>query len=317
MTIKVSRSLTRVIAALTSAATLYLLGGYCASQNIWPWPWFRYAKSGLFASSERNKDPQYNPPRLFTFDKFGRLSSKIKSEAVNCPTQDTRTAVLVIAGQSNAANSGGQPTISQHGSRIVNYFDGRCYVAASPLLGSSGINGEFWTEMANLLVKLGSFDKIFLVPTAVGNTSIVRWSAGGDLNLMLRHTVNGLAASGFKVTHVLWHQGETDAAIGMSEEEYRMHFLSFVASLRAADIMAPVYVSVATKCMLAGSYSEGNPIALAQAALPKSQRGLWRGVNSDRMLAEVDRYDGCHFSGSGTSKMALGWATLLSSPPDR
>src|SRR5262245_16074980 len=141
MTIKVGCSLTRFIASLTSAATLYLLGGHCASQNIWPWPWLRYAKSGLFASSERSKDPQYNPPRLFTVDEFGRLSSKTKSEAVNCPTQDTRTAVLVIAGQSNAANSGGQPTISQHGSKIVNYFDGRCYVAVSPLLGSSGFNG--------------------------------------------------------------------------------------------------------------------------------------------------------------------------------
>ena len=149
--------------------------------------------------------------------------------------------------------------------------------------------------MANLLVMSGSFDKIFLVPAAVGNTSIVRWSVGGDLNLMLRQTVNGLATSGFKVTHVLWHQGETDAAIGISEKEYRMHFLSFVASLRAADIMAPVYVSVATKCLLAGSYSEGNPIALAQAALPKSQVGLWRGVDFDRLLSDVDRYDGSPF----------------------
>jgi carbohydrate esterase-like sialic acid-specific acetylesterase len=310
-------SLTRVIAALTSAAILYLVGGYCASKNIWPWPWFRYAKSGLFASSVRNQDPQYNPPKLFTFDEYGRLSSKIKAEAVNCPTQDGRTAVLVVAGQSNAANNGGQPTISQYGSRILNYFDGRCYAAASPLLGSSGINGEFWTETANLLVKSGTFDRIFLVPAAVDNTSIARWSAGGDLNLMLRHTVQRLAASGFKVTHVLWHQGETDAAIGMSEEEYRMHFLSFVASLRVAGITTPVYVSVASKCLLAGPYSEGNPVALAQAALPKSQPGLLSGLDSDRLLADVDRYDGCHFSGSGTAKMALGWATLLSSPPER
>jgi hypothetical protein len=50
-----------------------------------------------------------------------------------------------------------------------------------------------------------------------------------------------LAVSSFKVTHVLWHQGETDAAIGMSEEEYRNHFLSFIASLRIAGITAPVY----------------------------------------------------------------------------
>ena len=305
---KICRTL---IIAVVGAAALYLFGGYSASRNLWPWPWVRQTKAALFPPLE----PRYNPPRRFTFDEFGRLTSKVQNGAVDCPKQNDRTAVFLIVGQSNAGNYGGQLTVSEYGPRIVNFFDGRCYLASSPLLGSTGSWGEYWTEAANQLVHSGRFEKIVLVPAAVGGTSVARWSAGGDLNLLLRHTVDRVAATGFKITHVLWHQGETDAAIGMGEQDYRSHFLSFTGSLRGVGVMAPIYVSIATKCLVAAPYSEHSPIARAQAALVSIKSGIRIGINSDQILGEVDRYDGCHLSGSGMSKMAIGWAKLLGSPP--
>ena len=299
-------------AALAGAVILYLFGGYSASRNLWPWSWMRQ----MLPHSQSHLDAQYNPPRRFTFDEFGRLTGKVQSEAVDCPTQDARTAVFLIVGQSNAGNHGGQRTVSEYGSRIVNFFDGHCYPASSPLLGSTGTWGEYWTEAANQLVHSGRFEKIVLVPAAVGGTSIARWSASGDLNPMLRHAMDQVVATGFKITHVLWHQGETDAAIGMREEDYRSHFRSFVGTLRGAGVMAPIYASVTTKCLVTGPYSEHNPIARAQAALTSIESGIRSGINSDQILGEVDRYDGCHVSGSGTSKMALAWAKLLGSHPE-
>jgi hypothetical protein len=302
----VHRSL--AVAALAGAATLYLFWGYSASRNLWPW-------LRLFSHAQRSLEPRYNPPQRFTFDEFGRLTGKVQSEAVDCLTQDARTAVFLIVGQSNAGNHGGQHTMSEYGPRIVNFFDGHCYLASSPLLGSTGTWGEYWTEVANQLVHSGRFEKIVLVPAAVSGSSIARWSASGDLNLMLRHTMDRVAATRFEITHVLWHQGETDAAIGMREEDYRSHFLSFIGSLRGMGVMAPVYVSVATKCLVAAPYSENSPIARAQATLASIEFGVRTGINSDQLLGEVDRYDGCHLSGLGTSKMALAWARLLGSRP--
>ena len=131
---------------------------------------------------------------------------------------------------------------------------------------------------------------------------------------MVRQTLGGVATARLTVTHVMWHQGEADAARGTREDEYRSHFLAFVASLRALNVKAPIYVSVATKCLLAGPYVEGNPIARAQIALTGAEGDLRAGINSDQLLDEMDRFDGCHPSGSGVAKMALEWAKLLNVP---
>jgi hypothetical protein len=294
-----------IAAVLAVGAFLFGLGGYSATHVMWPWTWLRQLKTAL------HDPPPPSSPREFTFGPFGRLTAKPQSEAVDCPRQDARTAVFLIAGQSNAANSGGQPTLSAHGARIVNFHSGRCYVAGSPLLGSTGTWGEYWTETANLLVGSGHFERIVLVPAAIGGTSIARWSAGADLNDMLLHTAAGVASAGLTITHVLWHQGEEDAGTGMRGSDYRARFGSLVKSLRGIGVTAPVYVSVATKCLLLGPHTEGNPVARAQAELPAAEAGVRAGVDSDRLLADTDRFDGCHLSGSGTFKMARAWSELL------
>src|SRR5215813_1812217 len=153
-------SLTRVVAVLASAAMVFLLGGYLASRDLWPWSLMRQIRVMLMPSA----DPHYYPSQLFTFDQTGRLTGKVGSELVTCPQQDERTAVILILGQSNAGNHGGQKTKSEYGSRILNFFDGRCYVAASPLLGSTGIWGEHWTETANLLLRSHRFETVVLIP---------------------------------------------------------------------------------------------------------------------------------------------------------
>src|SRR5262245_42600612 len=229
----------RVVGLLVCAAVVYLIGGYTASQNVWPWPLIRQIKVLSFHSS----DPRFAQPQLCTIDHIGRPTGKVGSESVTCPQQDERTAVILILGQSNAGNHGGQRTKSDYGSRIVNLFDGRCYIAASPLLGSTGTWGEYWTETANLLVRYRRFDSVVLVPAAVSNTTVARWAMHGNLDQMLRHTLDGVATAHLSVTHVIWHQGEADAALGTREEEYRSLFLAFVTSLRGLHVEAPVYVS--------------------------------------------------------------------------
>ena len=52
------------------------------------------------------------------------------------------TAVLLIGGQSNAANFAGQAYRSDHGARVQNFYDGKCFAAASPLLGGDSSDGE-------------------------------------------------------------------------------------------------------------------------------------------------------------------------------
>ena len=129
-----------------------------------------------------------------------------------------------------------------------------------------------------------------------------------------------LQRGGFRVTHVLWVQGEIDYVKGTNEKDYRDRFVSLVSSLRSHGVAAPVYVAIASKCLGASNggtrfHSADNPIARAQLALRDPGANLRSGVNSDALLGDLDRYDDCHFSASGEQKVARAWADLLSSAP--
>src|SRR5215212_3248123 len=288
----------------------YLFGGYSGRRDLFPFPVFQALKTRAASM----------PPDRYTFDQAGRLASDDQKKAVACPQQTDRTAVLLLMGQSNAGNHAGQRFRSEHGEAVVNFFDGRCYIAASPLLGSDGTSGEYWTQLGNLLLDRGSFDQVVLAPAAITGSEVSRWAAGGDLNGAMIETASQLQRRGFRVTHVLWVQGEIDYVKGTNEKAYRDRFVSLVSSLRSHGVAAPVYVAIATKCLGASNggtrfHSPDNPIARAQLALPDPGVNLRSGVNSDALLGDLDRYDDCHFSAWGEQKVAKAWADLLSTAP--
>jgi Carbohydrate esterase, sialic acid-specific acetylesterase len=295
--------------AIVFLIAAYLFGGYCDRHGIFPFPAF-WAVRALASR---------NAPDLYAADQKGRLASDDKKEAVDCPQQTDRTAVLLVLGQSNAGNHAGQRFRGEHGERLVNFFGERCYLAASPLLGSDGTAGEYWTQLGNLLVKGGSFDQVILAPAAISGSEVSRWASGGDLNGTMIETASELQRAGYGVTHVLWVQGEIDYVKGTTEKDYRDGFVSLVSSLRSHGVAAPVYVAVATKCLGSSNggtrfHSADNPVARAQLALPDPAANLRSGVNSDALLGDLDRFDDCHFSSSGEQKVAKAWADLLSSP---
>ena len=295
------------IAILVLTAT-YLFGGYSGRHHLFPFPVFQALKTRAVSTA----------PDRYTVDQAGRLASDDQKKAVACPQQTDRTAVLLLMGQSNAGNHAGQRFRSEHGGAVLNFFDGQCYVAASPLLGSDGTSGEYWTQLGNLLLDRGSFDQVLLAPVAISGSEVSRWAPGGDLNGAMIETAGMLQRGGFRVTHVLWVQGEIDYVKGTNEKDYRDRFVSLVSSLRSHGVAAPVYVAIATKCLGASNggtrfHSADNPIARAQLALRDPGANLRSGVNSDALLGDLDRYDDCHFSSSGEQKVATAWADLLSS----
>ena len=92
---------------------------------------------------------------------------------IACPIQDEKTAILLLVGQSNVTNYQGQRHQSAD-DQVVNFVDGRCYRAASPLLGADGQGGETWTLHGNKLVQSGLYRAVILIPAAVGGSSIRR-----------------------------------------------------------------------------------------------------------------------------------------------
>lgn len=119
------------------------------------------------------------------FDSFGRLISINGKAEVACPIQNKSTAVILVMGQSLAANSSSEKFITKYPQSVINYFSGRCYVANSPLLGATGENGEFITPLADLLIASKKYKTVVIISSAMGGSAIHLWQEKGDLNTMV------------------------------------------------------------------------------------------------------------------------------------
>ena len=85
------------------------------------------------------------------FDKFGRLAAYPGKEKAACPQQSARTAVVFAIGQSNIGNFGAARLSTAYGARVVNFFDGACWIAGSPLYGADQTLGEALTPLGDPL----------------------------------------------------------------------------------------------------------------------------------------------------------------------
>lgn len=268
---------------------------------------------GLHASSQAEES-------VYTFDKFGRLTScpaKFEGacpgkQEVACPVQTAQTGVLLAIGQSNAANSGAQRMVTQYPDRVVNYFDGKCFVASSPLLGSGGPEGEFITPLADDLVANGTYKSVIIMAAAIPETDISRWKAGGDLNGMMLQTIAALQGR-YKITDIIWHQGEGDRFLGTSSQVYVASFNSMLQSIRDAGVAAPIFIAVASYCGTSAPWIPDNPVTQAQKSLVDPKRKVYLGANTDLLLDVRDRrpQDNCHFSESGQRKTAATFAAAI------
>jgi carbohydrate esterase-like sialic acid-specific acetylesterase len=302
--LKLSKLMTAIAIGIAVGAVLfgtYWFGAYSYASKLWPANHFTGLQLTLLQS--------WRPPGV-DYGPYARLIAYPGKTTIACPPQTDRSAVLLILGQSNAANTGGQRFRSQSG-HVINYFDGKCTIAASPLLGTSGIAGEPWSAIGDGLVNDKSFDDVVLAPIAVGGSALSQWVSGGDLHSMLKEVVDD-AQRHYRITHVLWHQGEGDFSLRTTEEQYVSGFQSLARDLHNWGVAAPIYVSVATRCeQLDTDWSAGNPVSRAQRKLGKLGEGFAAGIDTDALLNAVDRFDGCHMGGSGLAKVIEAWTAIL------
>lgn len=248
-------------------------------------------------------------PEPLTTDPWGRLLAYPGKQSVPCPAQDPSTLVLVVAGQSNAANSGAARHRSRHGGRVVNFIDGRCFVAASPLLGADGRSGEYWTLLADRLIDQGVAREVVLAPFSVNGAKIERWQPGGELHAPFMKMLQQLRAV-YRPSQVLWHQGESDFLLGTTQSGYADSLNALVRAVRSKGIDAPFHVAVASRCLLSAWRAE-NPVAEAQRSASNAALRIVVGPDADTVWTEAYRFDDCHLSAAGQGEMAERWLAVL------
>lgn len=248
-------------------------------------------------------------------DNIGRVLKYPGKIEVACPVQDNKTSVILVIGQSNSANHGSERFTTKFPAQVFNYFDGKCYVAASPLLGSTGIDGEFITPMADQLISNGDYDKVIIVSFGIGGTTINCWERGAVFNNILQPILTKLRSQ-YVVTDIVWHQGESDFGVHTTKDQYMNSFHSLIDSIRNYPTplcpLPNVYYAIATKCGDKPDWTPINEISKAQELLASDNYNIFLGANTDELLLEEDRdISHCHFSESGQIKTANSYAAAI------
>ncbi|MDB5227070.1 MAG: uncharacterized protein JWN78_1263 [Bacteroidota bacterium] len=242
-------------------------------------------------------------------------SASANSTVVNCNPDSARfdTVVLLVMGQSNAANFG-ETRYAAACSQAVNFYNGIYYPLSDPLYGAKGDGGSVWSRLGDMLIQNSFARVVIIAPVAIGGTSIQQWKPSGVNNHFITETIAALQAKGLKITHVLWHQGESNHASMnplvtpvQNGQQYTHDFLELVAQLRSLGVNAPIFPAIATHC---GVTANDTVLESAQRHLANDSLGIFNGPNTDSLGNEY-RFDQCHFNTNGLHVHALLWKEIL------
>jgi hypothetical protein len=218
--------------------------------------------------------------------------------------------VALVTGQSNAGNYG-PPGAFAPRPRVLNFFSGALYRAKDPLLGSDGLGSTPWIPLGAMMVARGRYSATVFALAVRGGIAVRQWLPGGPMQHLVAETVADLHGAALNPTHILWQQGETDAAYGLAGHgSYEAAFRAFLGTLRSAGIDAPVYVALATRSATHGPDLE---LRRQQRALVDPALKVFAGPDADTLGAEF-RADGTHFNRAGLERLAALWYETLNRP---
>lgn len=219
-----------------------------------------------------------------------------------------RTAVILVAGQSNGANSLPALYTPTH-TRVHNVCiqDGRMYEAADPLLGCEYAGGCFATRLGDMLIEAGMYDRVILVPISIYGTSIEQWV--GPLLHRFGVAASRVKALGHTVTHILWHQGESDNVLATPRALYLARARQMIAFCRAVGLTAPFIFARAST--LTGTVSSAEAeVRGAQTDVLDPALGIFPGPDTDQLGAAY-RVGGVHFNVAGGTAVAQGFMAAM------
>jgi hypothetical protein len=225
-----------------------------------------------------------------------------------CSPVSGKTAIIVVHGQSNAANYG---SVRHTAREAVDNFDsasGKCFGAADPLLGTDGIGGSFATRLGDILIQDGRYDRVIFVPLARGGASIAYLNNEGAE--LITNGIAKMKQAGLKPTHILFQQGETDAVSKTTAEEYASLLHQLVKRFRAAGFDAPFYLSRSTKCDYVGP-NNIEAVRAGQLSAVDDVLNIRLGPDTDTIGNEGRSPDGCHMNEAGTLANAVLWAPFV------
>ncbi len=274
---------------------------------------FPYALIELGTDKIKNRFKKEEEPLMM----WGYYDLSDKEEVDYKTLDKDRTMVLFVYGQGNAANGGEVKYNPKY--NVLNAYKGKCYKAIDPLLGATDNKGTVWSRLGDKIIESGAYDNVIIKTIAVGGTPIVCWTVNGigigykgrlfgNYHSKILEACNEMNTMGIPITHILWHQGESDTINKTTKDEYKESFSNMLNNMRQQGIKAPIYVAQASRY----GKKTSKDVIQAQVELSCEREDVFTGPNTDIIDSFDDRTeDGQRFSEQGLEKHADGWLKAL------
>ncbi len=222
----------------------------------------------------------------------------------------TESMVILAFGQSNSANHGDPTARYQALEQVLEFHEGKYITAADPMKGASGEGSSVWPRLGDLLIQQGVTKEVVFIAIGIGGTTAQQWTTQGlSGQIKLEQTLDLIQENSINVTHILFHQGESDAINKTPKSTYKKQIKILVNYLNSRQIKAPFYLSIASQgCGSDSTYLE---IQEGQKELISQEENIWAGPNTDQYITSQYRFDGCHFSAQGLDQFASDWLSIL------
>lgn len=219
-----------------------------------------------------------------------------------------RTGVIVTVGQSLITNN--VSGTYSCGTKVHNLCldNGGVYQAVQPLLGCSISGGEvrpsnYAMHLADKLIAAGHYDRVIIAPIGIGGTTVAQWAPGGPCNHRIGVVAQRLAAHGYVLDMILWHQGESDHGIAATTMTSRLQ--AVIATFRTAGLTAPFLVAQAS-----WNLSLTDPKVRQGQAAAVDNVSVFAGPNFDT-LNNSYRADTTHFNQAGAEAASTMWLASI------
>lgn len=213
---------------------------------------------------------------------------------------------ILALGQSNAGNTGigYQRKVN---SNVTNYWNGKWYVATSPLLGAEGDGSNLWPYLADqILEDHPRIPNITIVNYSIGATSIAFWNQKSTQS-KLKQLQKELQQNNITPDYILWAQGEEDNKLNTDKHAFTKNYQAWLQQLHNLWPNSDIFSAISTRCQ---ANQPSQIIKNIIEDVSNRYSFTFVGPNTD-LLGPAYRFDGCHFNEEGTKLAAELWKLAL------
>lgn len=223
-----------------------------------------------------------------------------------------RNLVIIVAGQSLRSSQLPTDFALTNAGAIDNFniYDGAVYAYKHPVLGSTYVGnangggpGFLWGKVADLFITNNIFDRVIIVPVAVGGSDILPWASGylaNKIPVALKRLASRGIVPGTNVTFAIeWGLGESDNQGGTTTANYLSMLNTVIANSFSAGFSGRFFV--AQESWIQGVSS--TRITDAQAAAVNGTTVFSSG-NLDSLNNTYRDVAGTHFNDAGGTAAA-------------